>query len=114
MGIGAQLDPRPGGAFRIDVDGEHFAAGSYREVKAPHRLVFSWGWEGSGEVAPGSTMVEITLTPDGDGTVLRLRHSDLPTEAERSNHRKGWQLYTGRLAGVLGGGETPPPPSQEL
>jgi uncharacterized protein YndB with AHSA1/START domain len=102
MGIGAQLDPRPGGGFRIDVDGEHFAAGQYREVEPPRRIVFSWGWEGDGQVAPGSTTVEITLTPDGDGTVLRLRHSDLPSEEQRASHRQGWILYTGKLAARLG------------
>jgi hypothetical protein len=31
-------------------------------------------------VPPGSTTVEITLTPDGDGTILRLRHLGLPNE----------------------------------
>jgi len=25
MGVGAELDPRPGGQYRIDVDGEHGA-----------------------------------------------------------------------------------------
>jgi len=102
MGVDARLDPRPGGAFRIDVDGEHFAAGEYREVEPPRRLVMSWGWEGGGEVAPGSTTVEITLTPDGDGTLLRLRHRDLPNEVQRASHRKGWTLYAGRLAAVVG------------
>jgi uncharacterized protein YndB with AHSA1/START domain len=98
MGIGAQLDPTPGGAFRIDVDGEHFAAGRYVEVDPPHRLLMTWGWEGSASVAPGSTTVEITLVPDGAGTLLRLRHTGLPNEDERTNHRAGWQRYMEQLA----------------
>ncbi len=101
MGIGARLDPRPGGAFRIDVDGEHFAAGEYQEVHPPHRLVFTWGWEGRDNIPPGSTSVEIELTPDGSGTLLRLRHTGLPDEEQRVSHRGGWTQYTERLAELL-------------
>ncbi len=101
MGTGAELDPTKGGAYRLDIDGEHFASGRYLEVDPPHRLVMTWGWEGNESVQPGSTTVEITLTQDGDGTLLRLKHSGLPTELERDNHQKGWQMYMGRLAAVL-------------
>lgn len=101
MGVGAQLDPRPGGRYRIDVDGEHFAAGEYREVDPPHRVVMSWGWENNETVPPGSTTVEITLVPDGSGTVLRLRHMDLPNDDEMRQHQGGWELYTGRMAAIL-------------
>ena len=34
-------------------------------------MVFTFGWEGDGApIAPGSSRVEITLAPDGDGTLL--------------------------------------------
>jgi len=80
------------------VDGEHVAIGQYKLVEPPRRIVFSWGWEGDAEVAPGSTTVEITLTPDGSGTLLRLRHSDLPNEQQQAIHQEGWRMYTARLA----------------
>ena len=98
MGVSAQIDPRPGGEFRVDVDGEHVAIGQYKLVEPPRRIVFSWGWEGDAEVAPGSTTVEITLTPDGSDTLLRLRHSDLPNEQQQAIHQEGWRMYTARLA----------------
>jgi uncharacterized protein YndB with AHSA1/START domain len=101
MGVGAELDPRPGGRVRIDVDGEHFATGEFREVDPPHRVVMTWGWESNDAVPPGSTTVEITLTPDGAGTILRLRHVGLPNEIERRSHQGGWELYTGKLAAVF-------------
>ena len=100
MGVGAELDPRPGGRYRIDVDGEHIASGEYREVDPPRRLVMSWGWEGHPTVPPGSTTVEITLTPEGGATVLRLRHLGLPDEEERRQHTEGWLLYTSRIRDV--------------
>ena len=98
MGRGAELDPKPGGIFRLDVDGQHIASGRYLEVDPPHRVVMTWGWEGSADVGPGSTTVEITLEPDREGTLLRLRHTGLPTDAERANHLAGWQTYLHTLA----------------
>src|SRR5439155_993079 len=85
MGIGAQLDPRPGGAFRLDVDGAHFASGDYREVEPPYRILMSWGWEGDPEVAPGSTTVEITLTPDGDGKYSGVSIQVGPPDGQAAN-----------------------------
>jgi uncharacterized protein YndB with AHSA1/START domain len=114
MGVGAELDPRPGGRYRIDVDGEHIASGEYQELDPPRRLVMSWGWEGHPTVPPGSTTVEITLTPERGGTVLRLRHLGLPDESERRSHVEGWRLYISQLAAAPtlpspsgGGGERP-------
>lgn len=105
MGVGAELDPRPGGRYRIEVDGQHIAVGEYRQVEPPRRLVMSWGWEGHPTVPPGSTTVEITLTPDRGGTVLRLRHLDLPNEGERRLHTDGWTAYISKLWKVAGDGQ---------
>jgi hypothetical protein len=61
----------------------------------------TWGWESNDAVPPGSTTLEITLTPDGAGTILRLRHIGLANETERRSHLGGWELYTGKLAAVF-------------
>jgi len=97
MGVEASLDPRPGGAFRLDVDGEHIARGRYEVIEPPNRLVLTWGWEGSPDVPPGSTTVEITLTPEGRDTLLRLRHSGLPSDEQRASHLEGWGRYMKQL-----------------
>ena len=101
MGVGAELDPRPGGRVRIDVDGEHVAVGEFVTVEPPHRVVMTWGWESNDAVPPGSTTVEITLTPDDGETVLRLRHMGLPNEQEKQSHQAGWNQFTGKLAALL-------------
>jgi uncharacterized protein YndB with AHSA1/START domain len=94
----AELDPRPGGLYRVDINDQAVARGEYVEIDAPSRVVFTWGWEGtSNPVPPGSSRVEISLQPDGDGTIVRLRHLDLP-EAEREIHAHGWDHYLSRLA----------------
>jgi uncharacterized protein YndB with AHSA1/START domain len=48
--------------------------------------------------------VEITLTPERDGTLLRLRHLGLPDEGERRLHTEGWVQYLSQLAAAGGGG----------
>ena len=41
----ADLDPRPGGIYRVNVTGRDVARGQYLEVVPNRRVVFSWGWE---------------------------------------------------------------------
>jgi uncharacterized protein YndB with AHSA1/START domain len=67
--------------------------------------VFTWGWEGSTTVPPGSSRVEVTLTPDGDGTILRLVHSGLPHAESILDHTQGWERYLDRLGTVAAGGD---------
>ena len=95
-GTEAFLDPRPGGLYRVNVTGSEVVRGEYLELVPYSRIVFTWGWE-KGPVTPGSTTVEVSLTPDGDGTLLRLRHSGLDAEGQQS-HLIGWEHYLPRLA----------------
>jgi uncharacterized protein YndB with AHSA1/START domain len=96
MGIDCKLDPSPGGSFRIDVNGTNVAGGQFVVVEPPRRLVLTWGWEGSDEMPPGSTTVEVRLTPDGDATVVHLSHRDLPA-AQVEPHAEGWAHYLAQL-----------------
>lgn len=109
MGFGAELDPRPGGVFRCAmVRGAIFACGEFVAVERPHRIVFTWGWQGSDKlVPPGSTRVEFTLRQDGDGTLLTLRHSGLPIGHDPF-HALGWARYLDRLAEACAGRDPGP------
>ena len=110
QGRSVSLDARPGGVYRVDVNGTNIARGEYVEVTPNSRVVFSWGWEGEDSaVPPGSSRVEITLTPDGDGTIVRLRHTGLP-EDQRDAHLEGWTHYMDRLAVAGAGGDPGPDP----
>ena len=103
MGVSALLDPRPGGALRVEPNGRDVVLGEYIEVEPPHRVVFTWGFDGTGPLtAAGSTRVEVTLEPDGEGTRLTLLHHGLP-EPARDPHAEGWAHYLGRLAPVAAG-----------
>jgi uncharacterized protein YndB with AHSA1/START domain len=108
MGLSGDFDPRPGGAYRMNVAGQAVASGRFVEVTPYSRVVFTFGWEGEGEpVPPGSSTVEITLEPSGEETVVRLTHRDLP-EAARAPHEAGWHHYLDRLATRAEGGDPGP------
>jgi uncharacterized protein YndB with AHSA1/START domain len=105
MGIRAEIDPRPGGIYRVEPNGRDVIRGKYLEVVADSRVVFTWGFEGGRYKVPAaSSRVKIDLTPEGKGTRLRLTHRELPPEA-REGHDGGWSHYLGRLKTVSEGGE---------
>jgi uncharacterized protein YndB with AHSA1/START domain len=109
QGVQAEIDPRPGGVFRMNVRGDGWAAGHFLTVDPPHRIVFTWGWEGDATpVQPGTSTVEITLEADGaDATLLRLVHSGLPLPT-LDMHRDGWNHYLDRLR-IRAAGDDPGP-----
>jgi uncharacterized protein YndB with AHSA1/START domain len=104
MGMGATLDPRPGGVCRIEVNGA-VVLGEFVQVDPPWRIVLTWGWEQElFAVPPQSTAVEVSLTPDGDDTIVRVTHCRLPDRAV-AFHQAGWEHYLGRLAVAAAGGD---------
>lgn len=106
MGTAADLEPRPGGIYSVDVTGRYHARGEYVVVDPPRRVVFTWGWDqGEHPVPPGSSTVEVTLEPAGDGTRLTLRHSGLPDEEQVTQHGHGWEHYMERLRVAAAGGD---------
>lgn len=107
-GVNAALDPRPGGIYRVNVTGRETAIGEYVEVSPPRRIVFTWGWD-SGPVEPGSTRVEVDFIPDGDATIVRLKHFGLDAEGQAS-HKQGWEHFLPRLALAASGQDAGPDP----
>jgi uncharacterized protein YndB with AHSA1/START domain len=104
MGAQATLDARPGGELSVLVAGQHHALGQFIEIDPPHRVVFTFGWEGEAmSIPPGGSRVQIDLIPEDGGTRLRLVHSELP-EAAYGDHAHGWEHYLGRLAALAESG----------
>jgi uncharacterized protein YndB with AHSA1/START domain len=90
----AEVDLRVGGRYRIDGPAVGMAAsGEYVTVEPPHKLVFTWVWDGE----PGETLVTIELTPAGTGTELTLRHERFADDAGRDSHAQGWHDCLDRL-----------------
>lgn len=105
MGLSATLEANVGGLYHCDVIPGHTARGEVVEVDAPRRLVFTWGWENNDGVPPGSSTIEIELTPQGEGTSLRFVHSDLPSAEAAKSHTHGWDHFLPRLEIAAGGGD---------
>jgi uncharacterized protein YndB with AHSA1/START domain len=98
-------EPHEGGLYRVEVIPGHTARGEFIELDAPRRLVLSWGWEGENPVPAGSSRLEFTLTPEGDGTRLHFVHSGLPSTEAAASHAHGWDHYLERLAIAAPGGD---------
>jgi hypothetical protein len=63
----------------------------------------TWGWEAPGDATPpGGSTVEVNFEPDGDGTIVRLRHSGLVAEAV-AGHAEGWDHFLSALVAAAGG-----------
>lgn len=105
LGQAVELDPRPGGVLRIDVNGRDVVRGEIVQIEPPRFIAFTWGWEREGtSLPPGSSRVEIRLEARGRGTHLRLRHVRLPPDV-REEHAAGWQHYLARLRVAACGGD---------
>jgi uncharacterized protein YndB with AHSA1/START domain len=112
QGSRVRIEARPGGIYDVEMNRETRARGTYLEVVPYSRIVFTWGWEGDTYgLPPGSSTVEVTLTPDGDGTHVRLVHRGLATAEMREQHRHGWEMYLARLGTASLGGDPGPDPN---
>lgn len=111
MAADATLDARPGGVVRWTHANGDVCSGSYVELVPGRRVVFTYGWERAEvEIPPGSTTVEIDLTPTVDGgTVLKLVHRGLTAPAADA-HDGGWRHYLDRLRGLATGHPPGPDP----
>src|SRR5437660_52824 len=71
--------------------------GEFVAADPPRRSSFTWGWEEElFATPPQSTLVEVSLTPHDDHTVVRLAHRRLKPHAV-ALHRAGWEHYLPRL-----------------
>ena len=108
FGVDSTIDPRPGGVYKTLVAGRHPALGEFVEVVPDEKIIFTFGWDEPNHPVPaGSTLVAITLSPEGTKTRVRLVHSGLPEDAV-DDHTKGWSHYLGRLATIATGGDAGP------
>jgi uncharacterized protein YndB with AHSA1/START domain len=100
----AEVEAEPGGLFRVVMGEGPVMRGTFVELDPPRRLVFTFGWEGdppAGPLPPGSTRVEVTLTPQEGGTLLLLRHFDMPVH-HAPDHQHGWSYLVGdRLVAAI-------------
>ncbi len=90
-GAGSTIDPRVGGTVYVRHPGNVEASGEIREIRAPERIVFTYGYASGKPVGPGESLVTINLAREGAGTRLTLTH-ELADEAARNEHIQGWRF----------------------
>jgi uncharacterized protein YndB with AHSA1/START domain len=102
----ADIDLRPGGAATLTWEKHGVARARVERVEAPHSFSFRWARPPAGEPREGnSTLVEFALSPEGEGTRLRVVESGFQelegTEEEKARYAeentRGWKLELGEL-----------------
>ena len=98
----ATVDLRVGGAVRVVMrdphkEVEYGGGGYYTEVDPPHRLAFTWIWDGSDT----RQLIELEFEEAGGATTVRFTHSDLWDEEAVRSHEGGWNAAFDNLERAL-------------
>jgi uncharacterized protein YndB with AHSA1/START domain len=107
----AAIDLRPGGKVILSWEAHGSEHWRVERVAPPHFVSFRWMRAGQDHPTgaelreANSTLVEFTLTPEGEGTRLRVVESGFRqlggSEEEKAKdadeHRRGWELELGEL-----------------
>ncbi|HSP13360.1 MAG TPA: SRPBCC domain-containing protein [Thermoanaerobaculia bacterium] len=98
------IDLRPGGTYEWGLrklpDGQPFCStGTFIEIAAPRRLVYTWRWSGASEA--DETLVTVEFAKRGSGTEIVIRHERFPNADLRNQHKDGWILCLEQLSEFL-------------
>jgi uncharacterized protein YndB with AHSA1/START domain len=89
-----ELDFREGGRYRFayETKGEErmLVGGTYREIRAPHRLVFSWLIEPPDVHAGIESQVTVSIAPNAGGSELVILHERFERDDATTRHAEGW------------------------
>lgn len=100
------FDFRVGGFYRFAYhvpDGAVMIVnGTYRVIERPSRIAFSWNIEPPDEHAGLQSEVVVSITPDGEGCELHIRHSQLALPGAGERHSSGWLGALYLLDALLG------------
>lgn len=104
--IHAEVDLRVGGHYRIGMqssDGNiNYVSGTYREIDAPRKLVFTWAWSYELFVPHDDDMlVTIHFIDQGKQTEIKLTHEHLKGLPSQELHASGWQGCLDKLSQYL-------------
>ncbi len=105
-----EVDVRPGGTNRMEIrtaDGHvYLQRVTFREVKPPEKLVFTWAWErfsasGQKDEQQDETLVTVEFHERGNSTEVVLTHELFRDAEQRDRHSVGWNGCFDVLASAL-------------
>ena len=100
----AEIDLQVGGRYRLEINSPSgdpvFVIGTYQEITAPEKLIFTWAFESQADEQP-ETLVTVAFVQRGDETEVILQHERFENAAARDLHTEGWLLCFDRLLDLL-------------
>lgn len=96
---GMQVEPRVGGAYRLEMPDGSQMNGAFSEFTARRSVRYSWQWAGS----PESTEVAVEFADAPNGTTVAVQHSGFDSAESLSNHAQGWDGYVSGFVAHLHG-----------
>lgn len=99
-GAGSTIDARVGGKMYIRYPQGTEVAGEVVEVKAPERIVFTYGYVNDNPIPAGGSRVTIQLAEERGATRLTLTH-ELADAAVRDQHVQGWRFQLSLFSNVV-------------
>jgi uncharacterized protein YndB with AHSA1/START domain len=90
-----------GGVLSHDFGEGGLVTGTVKEWDPPSMLTYTWVFPDGVE-----SVLSFELSPDGDGTVLHLIHTRVPTQTAMG-YTPGWHAFLDRLAANVAGEEIP-------
>lgn len=96
-----EIDARVGGNYRVAMNDdrgaesrEFICTGSFEEVDAPRKLVFTWTWQheldSAGDPADVRTRVTVELEEANGGTDILITHERIRGADDRRGYAQGW------------------------
>lgn len=99
-----EIDFRVGGCYRTCIrsaeGSEYWMRGTYREIVAASRIVFTFSWEEDGERGM-ENVVTLTFTEYAGKTTMTFHQMPFHSEFERDSHNGGWTSCFVRLLGYV-------------
>lgn len=97
---------RDGGWFRVCMRSpegrDHWVSGTYREVSAPGKIVFTHAWDDESGERGAETLVTVTFDAiSTDRTRMRLHQAFFTSRQNRDGHVEGWNESLDKLRSLL-------------
>jgi len=96
-----EVDPKPGGTFRTCIRStqgdDYWARGTFKEIDAPRRLVFTHAWEDERGTEMDERLVTVEFTETDGKTRVAFHIGGFDSIASRDSEIEGWNECLDRL-----------------